>query len=616
MKRLSYIFIHVCAFLIGMCAHAYAQEPGADCSTAIPMGKDYRADVKKGQAIWYSAWTFDLPLTVTFAPKGGSADPAPIVKMDFTCTPGIYEDSILCSLFCPTSSGSGIQFDMPHKPDLKSKTLDNGTFVYYLSLGKTYRDMLLKMGISYNLEVYVEVTYRSDGVISMAPDDLFTNCVDSAKFMHYGDTVKVVANDKKRHVIVPYIQWQEDTVIYKWTGTTPCTFSVANTCEFDPTDNGNPNLIQYEPNIQPGDSVKVLATWIYKWVNNPDYPNEAGMYFAKVYSAEPGVLQVKKAPQATPRGKAIIMRLDHTYALNANDTNIYAITRIWDDDTLNTKFTTPTEHVFRMQIANDPDFSDAHLLKEYQFERNYSGHWQGISGADMKKFWQKTSELYLYIRFICSEATTVTPSRWTVSKCIVDTKNYINSLDTSFAVKRGSTGGNYKLNYSMLVGGDLKMTFTPAKKCSVFVATDCNISLSATASNLLYHTVLTTSSNSTTITEDVIAGWADRVDDDGYIYMRLHHTESIGTYKMKLQSTAPADTDPVYPTATIAVACDETTKPFVEVSQTQTLTIKNETGTTVKTITDAAPNTKYPLSDLPAGKYTVKGETEEITINL
>ena len=614
MKRVSYIFICVCAFLMGMCAHVYAQAPGADCSTAIPMGKDYRADVKKGQSIWYSAWTFDLPLTVTFAPKGGSADPAPIVKMDFTCTPGIYEDTILCSLFCPTSSGSGIQFDMPHTPELKSKTL-NGTFVYYLSLGKRYRDLLLQMGIGYNLEVYVEVTYQSDGVISMAPDDLFSNCVDNAQFMRYGDTVKVAANDKKKHVIVPYVQWQEDTVIYKWNGTSPCTLSVVNTCDFDPTDNSDDNIIQYEPNIQPGDSVKVEATWIYKWVNNPDYHSEAGMYFATVYSTAPGELIVKKAPQSPPRGKATILRFDRTYALNANETNLFAITRMWDDDTLHTKFETPTEHVFRMQIANDPDFAEEHILAKYQFDKSANGHSLGIYGSDMVALWKKATEQYLYIRFICSEATTVTPSRWTVSKCIVDTKNYINSLDTSFAVKRGSTGGNYKLNYSMLVGGDLKMTFTPAKKCSVFVATDCNISLSATASNLLYHTVLTTSSSSTTITEDVIAGWADRVDDDGYIYMRLHHTESIGTYKMKLQSTAPADTDPVYPTATITVACDDANKPYVEVNKAQTLTIQDEAGMMVKTI-PAEPNTKYPLSELSTGKYTIQGESETITINL
>ena len=88
---------------------------------------------------------------------------------------------------------------------MKTKILDDGTFVYYLSLGKDYRDLLLQMGISYNLEVFVKVTYKSNGKIAMAPDDMFTNCMDGAKFMHLGDTVRVAAKDKERHVIVPYV---------------------------------------------------------------------------------------------------------------------------------------------------------------------------------------------------------------------------------------------------------------------------------------------------------------------------------------------------------------------------------------------------------------------------
>ena len=89
----------------------YAQDPdGKTCATAIPLGKDYQKQVLNGQEIWYSAWTFDLPLSVYFAPEHGSADPAPIVAMDFSCTSGFYEDSILCSLFCKTSGASGISF--------------------------------------------------------------------------------------------------------------------------------------------------------------------------------------------------------------------------------------------------------------------------------------------------------------------------------------------------------------------------------------------------------------------------------------------------------------------------------------------------------------------------
>ena len=83
MKRLSAIWC-ACAFLIGMCVPAHAGNPGSSCQDAIPMGKDYTATIKSGTSVWYSAWTFDLPLTVTFAPKNGKDDPAPHVEMHFT----------------------------------------------------------------------------------------------------------------------------------------------------------------------------------------------------------------------------------------------------------------------------------------------------------------------------------------------------------------------------------------------------------------------------------------------------------------------------------------------------------------------------------------------------
>ena len=87
---------------------AYADATGQKCREAIPLGKNYTEEVKAGQTIWYSAWTFDLPLSVYFAPTKGEGQPAPEVEMDFSCVSGYYTDPILCSLFCKTSGGSGI----------------------------------------------------------------------------------------------------------------------------------------------------------------------------------------------------------------------------------------------------------------------------------------------------------------------------------------------------------------------------------------------------------------------------------------------------------------------------------------------------------------------------
>ena len=605
------IFLAASLLMMSMMGFA-ARQPGSSCDNAIPMGKSYEARVEKGQTIWYSAWTFDLPLTVTFAPDNGQNDPAPEVEMDFTCIPGYYRDSILCSLFCKTSSSSGIQFEMPHKPSLKSDMLD-GKFVYYLSLGKTYRDILLQAGISNNLEVYVKVTYNCGGNINLSQDNKFANCMDNGKFMHLGDTIHVATLDKDRHVVVPYVQWQNDTIRYKWTGPTPCIVAVANKCKFDPSVPPDEDILDYQT-VLPGDSLTVSAALLSEYVNNQkDYPNEAGMYFVKFYSAEPGVMKIVKAPQTPPHKDATILRFDHTYVLNANDTAAFALPNSWNDDTLNTKFTTPTDHVFSMTVATYPDFSAEHTLKTYQFEKSEAGHWQGIFALEMVGFWKKTTEPYLYVRFDCSEATTFTPSKWFSTSCV---KNSVSLavLDTTFKVARASST-KYRYNYKQLLGGDMSFTFTPAGNCKVFFATDCNITTSTTATNLLTYRSMTSSQNTATIKAEKIAEWAERVDDEGYVYMLINHTLT-GARNIKIESSAPEETDPEYPTTTISVACDDTKKPFVQVSKTQTIIIKDESGAVVKTIENAELDTKYSLSDLPAGKYTLAGETDEVVINL
>lgn len=601
----------VCAVLLGLGAYAYAQAPGATCATAIPMGSDYTAQIESGKTIWYSAWTFDLPLTVTFAPANGAADPAPIVEMDFSCTTGIYEDSILCSLFCATTGSSGISFDLPHKPQLKSKTLDDGTFVYYLAIGKSYRDLLLQVGIDYNVEVYVKVTYKSAGTISLAPDNLFSNCVDGAKFMHFGDTVQVAASDTVRHVIVPYVQWQEDTIRYVWNGTTPCTVVVGNTCDFNPSrsDIADEDLVLQYFNLQPGESKTVSADLLSDYVHNPAYPNEAGMYFAKFYSSAPGTIQVVKAPRALPRENATLLKYDKTYPLRSNDTAVFAIPRSWTEDV---KFITPTAHMFKMLIGNDPDFQGTHLLGEYVYERNADGHWRGILGTDLVNLWKKTTEQYLYIRFICSESTTITPTSWVASTCVKSTQTiYIPKADTTFRILR-NTSSRYRINYAALVGGDLTVSFSSTNTCNVFIATDCNISTSATAANLLATGSVTSSRKKTFKAED-IAAWAPRIDEEGYVYFRFNCTNT-GTYYITLKSAAPEEKDPVYPAVTVSVACDEGGNKYVRVSENQHIVISQ--GTTEKRSFDAVAGETYTLSDLPSGTYVLRGKNDEIEIKL
>lgn len=607
MRKLYHKFLCACALSIGLCASAYAQTPGTACRSAIPMGQNYSAQVQNGQTIWYSAWTFDLPLTVTFAPTNGANDPAPLVEMDFTCTPGYYRDTILCSLFCATS-GSGISIDLPHKPKLDSKVI-NGKFVYYLSLGKTYRDLLLQMGISYNVEVFVKVTYRSGGTISLAPDEMFTSCVDNAKFMHFGDTVQVKAFDTLRHVVVPYVQWQYDSIQYEWTGTQPCHLAVGNSCSFHPLDGTDASIIDGGA-IQPGGKWKVTSDLLTSYVTDQvNFPNEAGLYFAKFYSTEPGVIKINKVPAVPPRGKAILLRYKRTYPLVAYDTVIYAMPKTWNEDL---EFITPTKHVFRMIISNDPDFAVAHVLDTCWFDPTENGHHLGLFSKTLKAYWQRAIDQYLYVRFVCSEATTVTPYQWEMSECI--SKSPLIEKGKDIDVKKGSYGeAYYRFYYNHWRGGDMKFRWKGTQgKCPLYIGDTCKMKITSSTDP---HIVLRANvpKNSTwTLTADNLESLAPHVDPDGYLYIRF---DPGGNAKMVVTSTAPAEKDPEYPHTTVDAACQEGTINvyLVRVTEPQTLTLYDSADQPVQTWAAVADQAQL-VGPLASGTYHIVGTSETIEI--
>ena len=163
----------------------------------------------------------------------------------------------------------------------------------------------------------------------------------------------------------------------------------------------------------------------------------------------------------------------------------------------------------------------------------------------------------------------------------------------------------------------MTINFAINSNCEIYLADTCGMArTNSTAPYWLRYKSIAKSTQPLVIPAAEIASWADRIDDEGHFYALFYTTATGTNRKLTITTTTPEDNDPVYPSATIKIACDVNNQPYVEVSKTQTITIKNEAGTEVKNIPDAAPNTKYSISDLPVGKYTLEGETEKISIIL
>lgn len=602
-----------------MCARVYAALPGTTCSTAIPLGDNYSAQITANKTVWYSAWTFDLPLSVYFAPQNDT-DPKPEVEMDFSCTSGVYTDSIICSLFCK-NSGSGIQFDMPHKPALKETTIE-GHKVYYLAIGKEYRDLLLKTGISYNVEVFVKVTYKSAGTISIAPDDMFTNCMDGPKFMHLGDTVQVKPLDKTRHVIVPYVQWQDDSIRYVWNGTAPVEVAVGNECDYDPTDGTNEHRLDYFV-LQPQDTMKMTSAEVKYYIHSEDVTSEAGMFFAKFYTSGTGTMKIERVPQAPPRGGATLLRYGRIAQVPADTSKLFAIPYTWNIATL---FTTPTDHIFRMYIGTEPDFYLRDAIATYQFKANENGHWLGLTDAQMQALWTQTTEKYLYVRFECSEKTTIKPEEWGIPSCFKGNTvgGEVQRPSTTLSVEKGSYGAKYyRFYYRDWKGGDMKFQWSNSSgTCPTYIGKTCSFPTSASNDNVLTNKTIAKNGSWTVPAAD-IAEWEEYVDEDGYLYIRFN---PANPGVMKITTTAPEEQDPepvVYPAAGIAVVCDgeptaEGQRYIIRVSAEQDLNVYPGPIHEIASRTPIASWHQTPAEThtltLAPGTYVLQGATEQMEI--
>ena len=113
------------------------------------------------------------------------------------------------------------------------------------------------------------------------------------------------------------------------------------------------------------------------------------------------------------------------------------------------------------------------------------------------------------------------------------------------------------------------------------------------------------------IAKEEIAKWRDRLDDDGFLYIRFFPGNNAGT--MLINSNAPEEQDPTYPASTISMVC-EGTKVIVNVSEIQNISVSDLSGTQMDQWS-AEPGTPHELN-LSPGAYILEGSKEKIAINL
>ena len=519
------------ALLVVFFATSAMAQTGLTCEDPIPVGQDYRASVEADSELWYTASTYDLPLHVYFSPEIDNSTWGPEVQIDFTCTPGVYDDPKLDSVI-QQLSGFGLSLPVEFMCD---KVYRNGKTEWDLVIDESYRERLTEVGITYNVQAFVKVYFSDAGEIRMTPDTSFQSCVKNGYYVQLGDTIDIAPNDSERMFVLPYSEWQNDSIQFTWIGDQSARVWVAaGECDFTPITTSAYYRAHYD--IAQDAPHKLQASQIKSFMEANKY---GGIYFGKVISSGAGKLVVEKIPLGEIQGDAVLLKHGESVQLQANDNQVYCFPKTWKS----TEFLANTQYLMAMHVSNTPNFEpgDANVISKYAFSKEGNDRLLQLSAGDITALAASASDDYLYVRFVCNKATTLTPSLWNNSSCA--NNSILIQSGEKISLKTTSTSTVYRLRYDDWKGYDFSMKWNSYAQLSLYIANACDIMLSSADPHVIWSKTFNPSA-SATVTAAELDAWASHVDADGLLYVRVNPKN---TGNVTFTSAKPAETDPEGP---------------------------------------------------------------------
>lgn len=505
-------------------------QTGLTCEDPIPVGKDYEGKIDGPCTVWYSANTYDLPLRVFFVPDSVGSTKSPEVLIDFTCTPGVYDDPKLDSLI-NKASVFGVSVPIEFRCGVISMY---GKNVYELSINNSYRDDLSNAGLTYNVPAFVQVNFFESGTITLTPDTIFASCIAHSQHVKLGDTLDILPNDSTRAFVLPYMDWKNDSIRFVWVGDNDARVWLAkDNCEFTPSTSSI--YVDGYYDVKKDQPYKLQSQEIKDAIKDSQ---NGGIFFAKVLSSTAGKLVIEKIPETPPAGGAILLEYDKPVVVQANSDQLYAFPKTWNNATM---FQPSTNGDFQIQICNSHTFVESTGIYVNTYEANmYDEYAVHMTSLDMEFNTKNAKDKYMYVRFVTSENTTVAAHLWDVSPCIDASRPiYANQ-----ALNMSSSGSSYfyRLNYSEFSGYDLTVNWEGSTRMSFSIGDTCKFVNNSSDARVLHYKAVN-KKTAYVIPAETVDSWASSVDEEGFLYVRFSSVNG----KITFQTEKPEPEIPVVP---------------------------------------------------------------------
>ena len=546
MKHVNFLLV---AVLVLASATLFAQEPdGLTCENAIPVDTSYVGNVPAAGVYYYSASTYDLPMTCYFYPET-PVEKAPKVYVDFTCTPGVYDDPNIVKLL---DAGSGWGIALPLVLTFTDEYDQDYNKYYSLTIGESYRELMAQYNITYNVDAIVTLNAPCAGEVRLAPDTLFKACVENSVWLNMPDTIVTGIQHDGDTYVLPFADWKNDSIQFRWTGSTPATVWIGETCGFELTMEGAESALDMFVLRPDAGNNEHIRTFSKKEMS--DYVSlygKGGIYYMRVVCAEDGELIVEKKPMNEAMAKAIPIAMDQPVEVRANATEqVYYFPATWENYSMLWAAASSSE--ITAYFSNTIDF--AKIVDSYTFSKELL-----LSKKQMKVVCTNAIE-HVFVKFVSSAPTTITSSLWAAGPCAENADEVF--VNDSVRLQRNASTTAWRVNINQWAKQDVQLYWKGTSSMKIFLCDTCTgFTLNKSNQHVKLYKEVTIASDGSRdtlmLSKDELAAVAQYADADGFMYFRFNNS-ATGSMIVMSETEEPIIPDPILTSFDAAVCFGET----------------------------------------------------------
>ncbi len=591
-----------------------AEPAGSSCSNPILLTSEYDAYIAEPGIYWFSSWTYDLPVKVYYIPTDATINQPLKAYVDFTCTPGVYDDPNLVEL---TNLADGWGHSMPLE-FVADKTDIDGKPAYVLIVEDTYRELMRQFDITYNVEAKVQVEIPAAGKIQLAPDSAFRQCIESSHWLQLPDTIHLTPAMSDSVFVMPVTDWKNDSVRMTWTGSEqPLSIWLGSTCDFE-LSTSDPNVIDYLMLFPDGDEYKEEGYYNYMDLSSELLQElikefgEGGLYYVKLVSAEKADFIIDYKQMSEDMARAIPMELDKPVSVAAEDTaQYYYFRKKWSDFSI--QWTANTQDTIAAYFGTTPTFrissADAHYLGKYYLYPQGGNSRLSLSSWELRNMVSNAEMDFLFVRFDAPQETEITPSVWSVGECAANTVEI--QPNDSLTLLANRPADVYRIDYAKWSKGDITISWDGFSFVRTYLGDTCSFNLASNNAHVLNYQVLQ-KIDTMQITKDWLLGMSDRVDADGFLYFRFN-TSGVGDLRTAQTIVPGPSTDMNTPEKMDFVVKCADGDIIVQTTTSQMFRLYDSLGVLISSWIQA-PKDEHPVCIPSNGVYILKGENYVVQI--